>query len=107
MIFESLAKQLCSKSNHKSYHHGVVCVSGGAIVAMGHNYNHIHAEVNALKKIWPSERKGIKVYSFRFSKGGKFAMAKPCSRCEAFLRENGVKTVYYTDGAGDMKRMKL
>ena len=106
-MFKSLAMKLCGKSNHKQHYHSAIVVYGGAIVATGHNFNNIHAEVNALKKLWPDHRKGVKVYSFRFSKSGTWRMAKPCLKCEQYLRENGVRTVYYTTETGDMKRMKL
>lgn len=107
MIYQNLALKLCGRSNHKQHYHGAVVVVGGSIVAMGFNHDKTHAEVQALKKLWPDHRKGVKVYSFRFSKGGQWSMAKPCPKCEAFMRENGVKYVYYTTQTGSMERMRL
>jgi hypothetical protein len=34
-------------------------------------------------------------------------MAKPCEDCEQFMREAGVKVVYYSVNNGGMERMKL
>jgi deoxycytidylate deaminase len=106
-MFLELAKRLCKKSTHKQHHHACVVTIGGAIVAVGYNHETTHAEINALKKLWPNHRKNVKLYSFRFSKGGKWAMAKPCIRCEKFIRDSGVKIVYYTDKDGNLERMKL
>ena len=105
--FATLAHKLCKQSTHKQHHHGVLVVRGGAIVAMGYNRNPIHAEVHGLKKLWPDHRKGVTVYSFRFLKSGGWAMAKPCPSCEAYMRKNGVKLVYYTDKFGKLIKMKL
>lgn len=99
--------KLCKKSTHKQHHHAAVAVVGGAIKAIGYNHGTTHAEVHALQKLWPSERKKVKLYSFRFSKSGKWAMAKPCSNCEQYLRDNGIKTVYYTDNDGEIVKMKV
>lgn len=103
----NVALKLCAKSGHHQHHHAAIVVSGGAIVAMGYNHGDTHAEVHALSKLWPNKRKNVKVYSMRFRKNGTWAMAKPCKNCENFLRDNGVKTVYYTDEAGLMVKMKL
>lgn len=106
-MFRTIAKREAKKSNHKQFLHSAIVVKGGSVVATGHNRGWCHAEVAALKKLWPSERKGCKIYSFRVTKTGKMAMAKPCKECQTFLRENGVKIVYYTNTKGDMEKMKL
>jgi cytidine deaminase len=103
----SLVMKLCSRSTHRQHRHAALVFSGGAIKAMGYNHGEIHAEVHALKKLWPDHRKGATVYSFRFTKAGKMAMAKPCAECEKFMRENDVKVVYYSVSNGGMERMKL
>src|SRR4051812_35856028 len=103
----SLALKLCQKSNHVQHHHATIITQGGAIVAMGYNHGETHSETNALKKLWPSHRKGVKVYNFRFTKSGKWSMSKPCPNCEKFLRDNGVKVVYYTDNTGELVKMRM
>lgn len=106
-MFFNLAKKLCSQSGHHQHHHAVIVVVGGAIKAMGYNHSVKHAEVTALSKMWPCERKKAKVYSYRWGHQGRFAMAKPCPNCEKYLRQNGIKTVYFTNNDGVLERMKL
>lgn len=101
------AIKTCQKSNHKQHRHAAFVVSGGAIVAFKSNFNKVHAEVRALECLWPSMRKGTKVYSIRFRKDGTFGNAKPCPKCEEYLRQNGVKTVFYTNTEGRLQKMKL
>jgi pyrimidine deaminase RibD-like protein len=102
-----LATKLTGFSDHKFAHHGVVVTRGGAVVARGYNRGWTHAEVQALSKMWPSERRGCKVWSIRVTPGGRYAAAKPCIRCMAYLREFGVKTVYYSTDAGIIERLRL
>lgn len=106
-MFFSLAKKLCQQSGHHQHHHAVIVVVGGAIKSMGFNHSVKHAEVHALSKMWPSERCKAKVYSYRMGHQGRFAMAKPCTNCEKFLRDNGIKTVFFTNHAGELEKMKL
>lgn len=106
-MFIRLALKELKKSHHSFAHHGVVVIRGGNVVAVGFNHGDIHAEVQALRKLWPSERKGTKVVSVRMTKAGKITMAKPCPSCESFLRENGIKKVYYTDPEGAFQEMRL
>jgi deoxycytidylate deaminase len=107
IIMLKLARKLTKKSKHKFAFHACIVQRGGAIVATGYNHGKIHAETNALNQLWPSERDGCKVWSFRVTRGGRLAMAKPCTRCEAYLRENGIKAVYYSNDTGEIERMKL
>lgn len=82
------------------YRHAVLVFRGGNIVAAGFNHDLIHAEVAALKKLWPSERRGVKILSIRLGRNGRVGMARPCKACWAFLREHGVKSVTYTGRNG-------
>jgi deoxycytidylate deaminase len=102
-----LARKLAKKARHNYAFHGVIVQRGGAIVATGYNHHIIHAEQNAVNQLWPSERKGCKLWSIRVTKGGKLAMAKPCADCEEYLRRNGIKAVWYSNDAGQIERMKL
>lgn len=109
MNLDSLARRISAGSTHRQHHHACLVLVGGALQAVGTNTNGggTHAEVNALSQLWPNKRRGAKVYSLRWLKSGKLGMAKPCENCEQFLRESGVKTVYYSDRDGSIKRMKL
>jgi cytidine deaminase len=103
----SAANKLFNKARHPAHRHAVIVYRGGNIVAMGANHDTTHAEVAALNTLWPSERRGTKVVSLRMRRDGKLGMAKPCAKCEDFMRENGVKTVVYSDANGEMVRMRL
>lgn len=98
-----IARALYKKSDHPNFKHVAIVVRGGAVVSVGYNHNSIHAEVNALNHMWPSERRGTRVWSMRITRGGRFRMARPCADCMRYLRESGVKMVYYTDSAGDIQ----
>jgi cytidine deaminase len=102
-----LAHKLFPKAQHTVHRHAVIVYRGSNIVSMGVNHDRGHAEVNALKKLWPSERKGTKVVSLRLTRGGNLGLAKPCKACEEFMRENGVKLCMYSNAKGEMERMKL
>lgn len=101
------AMKLAEKASHTFAFHGVIVTKGGAVKAMGYNHHRIHAEINALKQLWPSERKGTRVLSIRVSRTGTLAMAKPCPACMEFMREHGIKQVWYSTSEGQIERMKL
>jgi cytidine deaminase len=102
-----LVARLTAKSNHKVFRHCAIIIRGGAIVSSASNHNTTHAEVAALNRLWPSERRGTKVWSIRLTRGGKLGMAKPCPNCLRYLRESGVKVVYYSDSRGDIQMEKI
>jgi deoxycytidylate deaminase len=66
---------------------------------------HLHAEMALLKKCKEGDVDIIHV--IRFSKDGKVTMAKPCPYCQKFLRQYGVKKVYYTNWEGKWEVLKL
>jgi pyrimidine deaminase RibD-like protein len=102
-----LARKLSKRAQHNFAFHAVIVKRAGAVVSTGYNHGNIHAEYAALNQLWPSERRGCRIWSIRITRGGKLAMAKPCCSCEAYLRENGIKAVWYSNGEGRMERMKL
>lgn len=98
--------RLAARAQHRWAFHAVIVKKGGAVIASGYNHEFMHAETVALNKIWPSKRAGTTVWSVRINKSGSYANGKPCVNCEAYLRKNNVKDVYYTTPEG-IKRMKL
>jgi deoxycytidylate deaminase len=106
-IIAKKAKAVAKQSNHKFAHHAVFVMRGGNMLAHGHNRDTRHAEVNALNKLWPNKRKGTTVISVRYTRSGYMACAKPCPKCEEYLRKSGVKTVYYSDDNGEMQKMRM
>lgn len=108
MSYLNLIKKHAGKSWHWYYRHVAVVEKGGAVVAVGFNVRGgTHAEVHALKKLWPSKRRGCRVWSLKLSNTGRLTMAKPCPACEAYLREQGIKTVLYSDSEGQIQRLRL
>lgn len=99
-MIPTIARRLASRSTHPMYFHAAIVERGGAYVAVGYNHEGRHAEVMALSKLWPSKRRGVRIWSLRFSKTGRLAMAKPCTECEAFMREHGVRACMYSTPNG-------
>lgn len=106
-MFLELSKKIAKKSTHHQHSHASFVVVGGSIQSMGYNCGTTHAEEKALKQLWPNKRAGVTVYSFRWRKDGSLGMAKPCPKCETFMRDAGVKKVYYSDNNGVVHMMKL
>lgn len=106
MQIARIAHKQASKSDH-NFRHGAVVMRGGKILATGYNHHGLHAEVVALQKLWPSERRGTKVISVRVGKSGRLTMGKPCPKCEAYMREYGVHTVVYSDNDSKLCTMRL
>lgn len=102
----ALFKQ-AAKSTHSSYFHAAQVKRGGAVLSSGHNNKIVHAEVHALKKLWPSERIGTTVISIRMTRGGNLGLAKPCDSCELYMRRAGVKKVIYSTREGTLAVLKL
>jgi deoxycytidylate deaminase len=105
--FGSLARKLASKAKHGFAYHAVIIVRGGAVIATGYNHGECHAEINAMSKIWPNKRAGVKVWSVRITPGGRYGMALPCKWCMEFLIECGAKVVYYSTPEQKIESIKL
>ena len=103
----ALVRKNATKARHPQHKHVAIVLRGGAIMSVGHNYDSVHAEVAALSRLWPDQRKGCKVWSLRVRKHGQYGLAKPCPKCQQFMRENGIKTVFYSDAEGVIVKMKL
>jgi pyrimidine deaminase RibD-like protein len=101
------AVKLAGTARHRSHKHSALVFRGGALISQGVNHDTVHAEVQALKKLWPSHRAGTTVLTIRMTKGGNLGMAKPCPICEAYMRGAGVKKVIYSDASGQLITMKL
>lgn len=73
--------------------------------------NQLCAEVNATLralKILPREKiKECSIYIARSRRDGSVGMAKPCPFCLSFLKDTGIRDVYYTTNAGSIKRMEI
>lgn len=97
---------------YRRYRHGAVIMRGGNVLATGisklHSEPHLvdcstefmrqkiscHAEVDALKKC--KNTKNATMYVARIGRNDMVALSKPCFRCEAKIRESGIKKVIYS-----------
>ena len=104
--FLKKAKDVSTKSDHRSHKMGCVIVKRNRIVGSSCNtlkthprspncYKSIHAEFGAVVDAG-FDVKGATAYVFRQQKNGKWAMAKPCFACRNFLIKCGIVKVIYT-----------
>ena len=105
------ATALAELSDNK-FRHGAVIRKNGKTISVGINHTindpsmlddataatnaAVHAEVAALNACRKTNLKGATIYVARISKKGEPRMSKPCLRCQAALRERGVKKIFYT-----------
>jgi len=93
------------------YRLGAVLIKSGKIIGAGRNhkkYSHmakdhwsqtIHAEVDAILKSDKSPR-GSTLFLSRILKNGSTALSKPCEACIRVMKEERIKSVYYTTAEG-------
>lgn len=105
--FLRLAQLHAAKSRHPRWKMAAVAVSAGRVLGIGTNQPKndpaiegiplsscsIHAEVCALRGV---DAAGSTLYVARVTRGGARGLAKPCHRCETFLRSVGVRRVVWT-----------
>lgn len=127
-MFESakLESLLSDYNGYSNVKIGCVVSYKGALIAKGHNtdktnttqsrYNCLryaesptryfaakgHAEILALIKIkyLDIDFSKVKIFVYRETKNGKLAMARPCPSCMGFIKELGIKKIYYTTDCG-------
>ena len=108
---------MCSLSEHDSYHHGAISFLKGKPVGRGWNtndmhgglfktygYESTHAEVAALKNVKRAD--SILIVRVR-RKDGELSMSHPCKRCMEFLKDKGIRKVFYSDWDSTIKEMRL
>ena len=105
-------------SDYKVYKHGAVAEIGGSVIAIGVNKikpkHHIackyslHAEVDAILKVDEKKIPKVKLYVARVTDGGRIANSKPCQKCQVFLKQYGVRRIYYSvDGINNWGTLEL
>ena len=82
-----------------------------------YKFSSIHAEIDAVSKLKPSEKcKEVKMIVFRVNNGGtKLCMAKPCCNCvkgikHAFNHKNyrlKANKCWYTNESGEFEYVKI
>jgi deoxycytidylate deaminase len=113
------AQKAAKKAEHYRYYLGAALFYKDKLISTGCNYlskTHplcneetygrpvtMHAEVNALIKaryflsgLTKTEKKKLIMVTYRETKDGCWANARPCSGCMAILKQNEIKTIMYT-----------
>ena len=107
----TLAQRLSMKSTYEKYKIGAVIARKGQVIGVGfnrhkthtqspHAYKYLHAEVDAALGVPLKQLRGATIYVYREKKDGTYGLAKPCSSCEGFLKERGLKSMIYTSDNG-------
>jgi len=98
-----LAEPYAHKAGHCLYHLAAVVLKGGKPIGYGWNTRTRHAEVNAILNATRSVR-GCDMLVLRSTPTG-YAMSKPCEDCQRFIKQAGIRKVYYStrDGFGTWK----
>lgn len=108
----SVARYFATKSKARRMH-GAVVVKSGRVIGTGFNKDRnnpyyvspehikthcsVHAEVDAIRDAsW--NVKGAVLYVARVNNRGEDRNSKPCTRCEAVIKESQIKKVIYTIG---------
>jgi len=113
------AKKATKKAEHYRYFLGAALFYKDKLISIGCNYLNkthplcdentygrpvtMHAEVNALIKareflnaLADSEKKNLILVTYRETKNGCRAIARPCSGCIKIIQNNKIKTILYT-----------
>lgn len=118
-----MAKNVSMNSNFRRQHLGAIAVYKNNVLAMGFNScktspiqkkynkernylielphantNTVHAEIACLTKIkyLDIDFSKVSLFVYREHKNGQKALAKPCPACTKFIKDMGIKDVYYT-----------
>ena len=69
---------------------------------VGDHMNSLHAEMMAIEKVkyLDIDFGRTAIFTYRATKDGHLALAKPCEACSRRIREMGIKDVYYTSPKG-------
>ena len=127
MKFFEKAKAVSRLSDFRRIHIGSVVVYKNKIVSVGWNTTKgnplqqkrnekyrfgkddkdkgcLHAEMLALLHARPYlkglDMSKVSIYVYRENKYGELRMSKPCPACDSYIRELGIKDIYYTGADG-------
>lgn len=101
------ALERAAKRSPRIQRHATAVLRGGSIIALGVNTATRHAEESALKKLWPSKRRGTSLLNLRLKPSGMIGDSRPCLRCREFAKQAGVSSIFYTDDDGGIERIRL
>lgn len=107
-----LAIQTAFRSKHPKSRLGAVLVVGGKIISARPNLPApgsmgICAEQNVLRQLPREAYCGNRIlYVARITRDGVLALACPCERCQAFIRNKKILKVFHTTNEGGWKKME-
>ena len=119
------AKHIALLSDYNRVHIGCIAIYNGSIISVGWNKNKthplqkyynrfrnfnetsktihsIHAEIDCISKIQYMDIRWdkVKIFVYRERLDGIMGMARPCMACMAYIRDMGIKNIYYTTDDG-------
>ena len=108
-VVDMAIRQAARSSYH--YRHGCVILSGKRVISAGHNdVRHrygmvsVHAEINALWKIYDSDIYDNKrAVVIRVNETGNLCNSRPCDACMRALKRHGVRNVVYSTSGGNLE----
>ena len=105
------------KSTHESFKHGAILAYGKTIISTGYNqpsrnnydFKSTHAEMQTIINAKRQKRniKNADIYVIRISKTGEIRQSKPCNICMRILKNNDIKTIYYSNYENTIDVMHL
>lgn len=122
-----MAKNASMNSNFRRQHLGAIAIYKNNVLAIGFNScktspiqkkynkernylielphantNTVHAEIACLTKIkyLDIDFSKVNLFVYREHKNGQKALAKPCPACTKFIKDMGIKNIYYTTEGG-------
>jgi len=95
--------------------HGALLIRDKKTISRGFNrpgnklsaprgYKNIHAECQAIRS---AREEGDIVFVVRVSRSGQVQYSRPCELCIEFMRNHGIKKIYYSDHDGSIKKEKI
>lgn len=108
---------MCERSGHDHFQHGAIAFLKNKPISKGWNSNLAHgglrkkygqrshhAETHCMRGV----KKADSILIVRLSRGSKkLTMSKPCDPCMNFLRDKGIKKIYFSNWSGEIEEMRL
>lgn len=114
-VYITRAVKAAQKSKDR-FRLGAVVLNGRKVISTGHNkrkthaffhsrygHHHLHAECDALLKA----HKGDTLVVVRLHKNGKLACSRPCDSCMDYIRDFGIKKVFFVNHKSEVVSIRL
>lgn len=96
VLFDRSGKILSAKSNSLKTHPKLVKFT---------DYPYLHAESACIIGHGMDNCDGLSLLVLRVLKNDQVSLSKPCVICQRVIKDSGLKSVYYTDVNGMVKRL--